>query len=910
MSVTRLLRNWQAEPSIAANVATWQNLPARPAQFRPFPPELHPDLTSALESRGITALYSHQAAAWERLGEGRNVVVVTGTASGKTLSYNLPVLDLLLRDPAARSLYIFPTKALAQDQLKGLQELLKGLQTLTGSAQAARAAEIGPGKSAGSTTNASFAPLSPAIYDGDTPSAHRQAIRKGARIVLTNPDMLHLGILPYHTVWAEFFRDLRFIVIDELHVYRGVFGSHVANVIRRLKRVTRFYGARPQFILTSATIANPIELAEGLCEEPTALVDEDGAGRGPKSFLVYNPPVVNRDLGLRRSALQESVRLADDLLAYHIQTIIFGRSRRTVELILTYLRQRPLSTGQEREGSKPGLPPWESPPRPASQEHGSIRGYRSGYLPNQRREIERGLREGEVRAVVATNALELGVDIGGMGASLLVGYPGTIASVWQQAGRAGRGADTSLALLIATADPLDQFLAHHPEYIFQRPPEAALINPDNLLILLDHLRCAAFELPFRSGDGFGRVEPGRLQEFLDFLQETGSLHLSGGKYFWMADEYPAQAVSLRSASADNIVLQVEGEEGAAAIGQVDLASAMWMVHPQAVYLHEAQTHLVDELDLEGKVAHLRRLETDYYTEPRIETTVQLLEKHQEEVVPGAVKAFGELNVTAQVMGFRKVKWYTHEQLGLGDLELPPSELITTGYWLALAEDTVDRLRSEGLWRNDPNQYGPNWRRQRDLARQRDGYRCQVCGAPEDGRQHDVHHKTPFRTFDSLEQANRLENLATLCPACHRRVEAAVRVRSGLGGLAFALGHLAPLFLMCDVGDLGVHSDPQSPLAGGQPAVVLYDRVPAGIGFSLRLYEIHLDLLARAHELVAACECLDGCPSCVGPGGENGLGGKRETLAILQVLTSQTLNGSPSAVPFEPAAPIDNSDLPF
>jgi len=864
MSVSRLLRHWKTEPSIAGCVEAWQNIPAREPRFRPLPPELHPGLAGALESRGIRSLYTHQAAAWEHLAAERNVVVVSGTASGKTLCYNLPVLDWLLRDPQARALYLFPTKALAQDQLKNLLELSGGAQASGGTVE-------------------TIPPIAPAIYDGDTPAAHRQGVRKNARIVLTNPDMLHLGILPYHTLWADFFRSLRFVVLDELHVYRGVFGSHVANVIRRLKRVARFYGASPRFILTSATIANPVELAERLCEEPVALVDEDGSGRGPQSFLVYNPPVVNRDLGLRRSALQESVRLAEDLLAYDVQTIIFGRSRRTVELILTYLRQRSGSSqaSQERSTSTPF--PWSAQPEPARPQGPTIRGYRSGYLPGQRREIERGLKEGEVRAVVATNALELGVDIGGMGAAVLVGYPGAIASVRQQAGRAGRGSDASLALMIATADPLDQFLAHHPDYFFDRSPEAALINPDNLLILLDHLRCAAFELPFRDGDSYGRLPPDQLQEFLDFLQESGVLHHSGGRYFWMADEYPAQSVSLRSASADNIVLQVEDENGPASIGQVDYASALWMVHPQAVYLHEARTYLVDELDLEGKVARLRPLEADYYTEPRFETTIQHLETFQVEEAPGALKAYGEIKVTTRVVGYRKVKWYTHEQLGLGELDLPPSELITTGYWLALDDSVVERLRSEGLWSNDPNRYGPNWRQQRDLARQRDGYTCQVCGLPEGGRPHHVHHKMPFRAFPSFEQANRLENLITLCPACHHRAETAVRVRSGLAGLGFALGHLAPLFLMCDVGDLGVHTDPQATLADGRPAVVLYDQVPAGIGFSQRLFEIHAELLSQAYALVSACECLDGCPSCVGPGGENGAGGKRETLAILQAL---------------------------
>jgi DEAD/DEAH box helicase domain-containing protein len=691
--------------------------------------------------------------------------------------------------------------------------------------------------------------------------------------------MLHTGILPHHTRWVEFLSDLQFVVIDEVHAYRGVFGSHVANVIRRLKRVARFYGAAPQFILTSATIANPEELAERLIEEPVVLVDGDGSARGTRHFVLYNPPLVDRELGIRRSALLESVRLAQDLLQYDVQTIIFGRARRTVELILTYLRQSDLpqsSSGLKTTGhndhSDHRLPD-------------SVRGYRSGYLPGMRREIERGLRQGEVRAVVATNALELGIDIGGMGASVLAGYPGTIAATWQQAGRAGRGSEASLAVLVTTASPLDQFLAKHPEYFFDRSPEHALINPDNLLILLAHLRCASFELPFWSGESFGNVPAEQLSEFLEFLREEGQVHRSGDKYFWMSDRYPAESLSLRSASSQRVLIQVPDEETWITIGEVDTESAPWMVHPEAIYMHEAQTYLVESLDLDLHQARMRPAEVDYYTEPRSETTVQLLEIFEESPVPGAIKRQGEINVTTQTVGFRKVRWFTHEQMGLGDLSLPPTDLQTTGYWIALSEETVAALRDQGLWTNDPNRYGQNWEGIKAQARARDGYRCQVCGIPEEGRAHDVHHKIPFRTFASYEQANQLHNLITLCPGCHRRVEAAVRMRSGLSGVGYALGNLAPFFLMCDTRDLGVHSDPSSPLAEGGPAVVIFDRVPAGIGFSQRLYEFHAELIQQAYELVSNCECIDGCPSCVGPAGENGVGGKKEALALLAKLVS-------------------------
>lgn len=840
--IEELLSRWQADPSVAENIAAWEHLPPQSARWVELPDELHPALRQALRRRGVTHLYSHQAQAWELAGCGKHLAIATRTASGKTLCYNLPVLDRLLRDEQGRALYLFPTKALAQDQLSALRSL-------------------------------ELHSVEAAIYDGDTPSHHRQTIRNQARLILSNPDMLHTGILPHHTLWADFFRHLRYVVLDEMHVYRGVFGSHVANVLRRLRRIARFYGAELQFILTSATLANPGELARNLVEAPVELIDREGAAHGARSFLIYNPPIVNPELGLRRSAFQESVRLADDLLVYNVQTIIFGRSRRGVELLLTYLRQQ--SASQRGWGV----------------EGGEIRGYRSGYLPEHRRQVEGGLRSGEVRAVVATNALELGIDIGAMEAALLVGYPGSIAAAWQQAGRAGRGEQYALAVLVATADPLDQFLARHPEYLFQRTPEAALINPNNLLILLDHLRCAAFELPFQAGEGFGNLPGERLGEFLEFLQAEGLLHHSANRYYWMADQYPAQAVSLRSAVADKVTLQVREPEGREVVlGEVDYACAHWMVHPGAVYLHEAESYLVDELDLEGRIAHLRRLDTDYYTETRQETRVQLLELLARQPTKGCTISYGEIRVTSQVIGFRRIKWYTHEELGAEQLNLPPTNLETTGYWLTLEPAAIESLRQEGLWRNDPNNYGAGWARLRAIVRQRDGFRCQVCGAPETEREHDVHHKTPLRAFQdihgkvNLEQANRLENLTTLCPACHRRAEAAVRVRSGLAGLAFVMGHLAPLFLMCDSRDLGIHADPQSPLGEGMPTVAIYDQAPAGIGLSQHLFEVHGELVRRAYELVCDCPCQDGCPSCVGPGGETGLGGKDETRAILELLT--------------------------
>ena len=849
MSIQALLSRWRSDPETAPNLPIWRTTPPRSADLRPFPADLPHVLAEALAGRGIHSLYSHQVEAWEATRRGRNIVLATGTASGKTLGYNLPVLAALLEDPQACALYLFPTKALTQDQLSGLNAFQSSIKN-----------------------------LKVAIYDGDTPQAHRSAIRKNAGLLFTNPDMLHTGILPHHTAWSDFFHNLRFVVIDEMHTYRGVFGSHVANVIRRLKRVAKFYGASPQFILTSATIGNPQELAGRLIESPVTLISEDGSSRGERHFLLFNPPVIDPALGIRKSSTQESIRLARDLLAQDVQTVVFARSRRSVEILLKQLQDMPSSLHIHP------LTRWDG------GDGGAIRGYRSGYLPSQRREIEKGLHDGSVRMVVATNALELGIDIGGLGAALLVGYPGTIASTWQQAGRAGRGDDPAVAVFVATANPLDQFLAHHPDYFFARSPEQALVNPNHLLILLNHLRCAMFELPFEQGETFGS-QP--VDEYLEFLVTNNESHLSNDRYYWMADAYPAAAVSLRSASPENVLLHVEDGQAPHILGEVDLASAAWMVHPQAVYLHEGQQYFVQDLNLARNTAALIPVALDYYTEPLRQTEVSLLSTLDSAACPAAsgngeccTRAYGELQVTTQVTGFRKRAWLGGENLGEEPLDLPPSELQTTGYWLALSEQTIETLRAAGAWTNDPNDYGPGWNRLREAVRQRDAYRCQMCGVPESGnRQHEVHHKIPFRQFISSAEANRMDNLVTLCPSCHRKAETNLRMKSGLSGLATVLGQLAPLFLMCDSGDLGVYCDPQAAIAGGQPAVVLYDQAPAGIGFSQKLFELHPELLRRALELVQECECEDGCPSCVGPAGENGAGGKQEVLAILELLTA-------------------------
>jgi len=845
--LSSLLSHWRSDPSIGGNITEWKTFSAKGATFGSFPEYIFPVLIDTIIQNGISRPYTHQVSSWQHAHIGDNIVVVTGTASGKTLCYDLPVLDSLFRNSRARSLYIFPTKALAQDQLSSIKELLTVLESQS------------------SHTNTEIPLINPATYDGDTPINQRSKIRKRSRLIYTNPDMLHAGILPHHTRWAEFFAGLEFIIIDEIHAYRGVFGSHVANIIRRLKRVATSYGAHPKFILTSATIGNPAEHAEKLIGSPVKIVDNDGSPHGKKHFIIYNPPVVEPKLGIRVSSSLETVRLVQDLLTYGVQTIVFGRTRRSVEIMLRYLQ------------------PPSDPIIDSNSVSRSVRAYRSGYLPRERRDIEQGLREGKVRAVIATPALELGIDIGEMGAAVLSGYPGTISGTWQQAGRAGRSTGVSVAILIATPSPLDQFLAIHPDYFFERIPEHALINPDNPLILLDHLQCAAFEHPVVIGDSFGNVEPDNIADYYKFLINKGVIRLSGNKYFWMSEVYPASNISLRSVSSDRILLKNTSIQPKSIVGTVDIASAIWMVHPNAIYIHEGDTYEVQDLDLANLTASMRPIISDYYTRPKRETDINLIETLNVDKIKNGQKFFGEIKVSTRIVGYQKILWGSQERIGYGELDLPPSELTTHGFWITLDSLLIDWLRDKGLWTSDPNSYGKNWDKQRNLARRRDGFKCQVCGIHEKDRNHHVHHKNPYRTFTSSEEANRLENLITLCAACHRRAENVVKLRSGLSGLAHVLNHLSPLFLMCDTRDIGVHSDPQSPLSDGLPTVVIYENIPAGIGFSQRLFEIHGRLIQSAYNLVYNCTCSDGCPSCVGPGGELGTGSKFETLAILNEL---------------------------
>ncbi len=618
-------------------VTAVRHIPAQAARHEPWPEDVDARLVEALAARGIEMPYAHQAAAMQHALAGRHVVIVTPTASGKTLCYNGPVLSTVLREPGARALYLFPTKALAQDQLAELQ----GLAQIVG---AAAERDIGV-----------------FTYDGDTPNDARRAIRSRASVVLSNPDMLHAGVLPHHPRWARLFENLRFIVIDELHAYRGVFGSHLANVLRRLQRICRHYGSSPTFICTSATIANPKALAEQLTEQPFELVAESGAPRGEKFFVLLNPPVVNRALGIRRSYLSEARRVALEFLRRNLQLIVFAQSRLATEILTTYLKDA-----------------FQGPPGATE----AVRGYRGGYLPMRRREIERGLREGDVRAVVSTNALELGIDIGALDVCVMAGYPGTIASTWQRAGRAGRRAGRSAAVLVASSAPLDQFIVRHPSYFFDGSPEQALINPENLHVLLNHVKCAAFELPFQEGERFGQTTVST-DEMLQVLDEEGFVHRADGQWNWTHESYPADAISLRAVTSDNFVI-VDVTEGSRVIGETDYTSALSTLHEKAIYILEGALFQVERLDVEGRKAYVRSVDCDYYTDAITYTKVNVLDVAE----GGTPRTHGDVHVVSRVVGFKKIRFYTNENVGSGDLDLPEQQMHTTAYWLTVPREVL------------------------------------------------------------------------------------------------------------------------------------------------------------------------------------------------------------------------------
>ena len=792
-----VLEDFIAEESRRGNITTVRTQEAKPAAFGDWPAGLDSRIVDAFRERGIDRLYRHQSQAVESALAGRDTVIVTPTASGKTLCYNLPVLQSVLEDRAYRALYMFPTKALSQDQLAELMEVDKKV-----------------GSDLGVFT-----------YDGDTPSDARRAVRSRGHVVITNPDMLHTGILPHHTRWARFFSDLKYVVLDELHTYRGVFGSHIGNVLRRLQRICQFHGSNPVFIMCSATIANPAEHARNLTGRDPQLINESGAPSGKKTVLFYNPPIISKELGIRRSYLSVTRRIASAFLREKVRTIIFASSRLNVEVLTRYLKDRFERTYEDE---------------------GKIRGYRGGYLPSVRREIERGLRNDQVLGVISTNALELGIDIGSLELAILSGYPGTIASTWQQAGRAGRRHGDSAVILVGRSDPLDQFLVQHPDYFFGTTPEHARINPDNLSILLSHLKCACFEIPMALDEKFGGQEMG---ELLDYLADNGVVYEAAGQYHWSDQTYPADQISLRTASPENfVVMNLDQDERV--IAEVDWHSAPSTVYEDAIYLVEGVTYHVKRLDYDQRRVYVKEVEVDYYTDAITNTSVDILDGFQDDSLEHINYEHGEVHVAWRVSGFKKIKFDTRENVGFGDVFLPDHEMHTTSFWVTFKDsylaslpyskaDLVDGISGLG---HVLQHVAPLYLMcdVRDLSRcvgDRAAQKIELGDGRTDGRVH-------LQGQDPPEDPSQ---------------ESWMRLDEGLEPAARSTGKV---------------STSELPF---EPTLFLYDNFPGGVGFSPQIFDRFPELLQHARRLLTECECEAGCPSCVGP--PNEVGDKAKVIAL-------------------------------
>ncbi len=771
------------------NVKYIYELEGHDGDYREFPQTLSEEIKNVLIQKGISQLYSHQAKAWNFVQEKRDFCVVTPTASGKTLTYNLPVLQEMMNNKSSKAIYIFPTKALSQDQMTELHSIITLLEK----------------------------DIKVFTFDGDTPADARKAIRKQGNIVVTNPDMLHQGILPHHTKWMQFFQNLKYIVIDEMHIYRGVFGSHFNNVLRRLKRICEFYGSDPLFILCSATIANPSEHAERLIEKPIATIEKSGAPVSPKKIIFYNPPVVNRELGIRASYISQARNIAELFIKNKIQSIVFALSRLNVEVLTKYLKDT-----------------FESK-REAMGEPEKIAGYRGGYLPNRRRVIEKGLREGTIQGVISTNALELGIDIGSLDAAILAGYPGTIASTWQQIGRAGRRGKEALGIFIARSHPIDQFIMQYPQYFFSGSPENALINPDNLMILVDHIKCAAFEMPFTENDSFGNLDWKNLKEILKFLQDGGILHKSGNRWHWSEDVYPAVNVSLRRIPEGNFVV-VNTDKNNKIIAEVDYSSAAMTIYPKAIYMVSGIQYIVDKLDWEGRKAYVRKTDSDYYTDSIDYTNVKVLTDDEQKKSKKTDIFKGEVQVVTRVVGYKKIKFYSRENVGYGKINLPDMEMATTAYWFTIAHNVLENL--------------------------------------------------PYSRADVID------GILGISKAIHS--VSALKIMAEMHDIHHAVADKSSeWFAMNTITERGIYTpetktspsqklNPES-ISNFQPTIFIYDNYPGGIGFTPMLYDSHEELIQNTYLLLSGCKCKNGCPSCVGPAKEVGMNSKKIALHILKMI---------------------------
>jgi len=727
---------------------------AFPGEFLDFPKNLNPEVVEVYKKKGIKQLFSHQTRAINEILNRKHVVVATPTASGKTLIYNAVTLNALNNKPSSKSLYLFPTKALSQDQLSELFELNRLLGDR----------------------------LALYTYDGDTPQSMRKSIRKNAQIVLTNPYMLHSGILPHHTKWINLFENLEYVIIDELHSYTGVFGSHMSNIMRRLRRICRFYGSDPVFIMSSATIANPRELAQGLIEQEVVLIDQNGSPHGEKYIVFFNPPVVNKQLGIRKSYVSITRLIAGIILKNDLQVITFANTRLITEILVKYLKN----------DFEKGL-----------TDRGKIRGYRGGYLPHKRREIEKGLREGKIRAVVSTNALELGIDIGSLDVAILAAYPGTIASTWQRMGRAGRRSSKSIGILISSSSPVNQFIVNHPEYFTGKSPEIGRINPDNLTILIEHIKCASFELPFVETENFGREN---LEEILNYLAENKVLFKKQDKWFWTEEGYPADAVSINRITSDNfVVVDRTGEHKV--IAEVDFSSALETLHAKAIYILEGEQYVVEEFDYENRKAFVRQSDSDYYTDAITHTKISILDLFDDTRQANYHFSYGDVHVFSQVVGFKKLKYFTNENIGAGDLQLPQQEMHTTAFWITIKEELI--------------------------------------------RSVDISPEEKVEAVYGI--AHLLRHSSTVILMCAPR-DVGVSVEDNISKSEINLNTAKKMILQ----------KAEKTIYQFEPNIYIYDNYPNGIGFSEVLYEKIEELLDLVLQSIENCNCSRGCPSCIGP----------------------------------------------
>ncbi len=749
MELERAIDYFKNDPQIMDNIVHWETRPKQVGSYGSIPDDLDPKLVTILKQMGIQKLYSHQLETWQQVRQGKHPVITTPTASGKTLAYLLPVLNDLVQDSNARALFIFPTKALAQDQWQILEQINR-----VGSLE-----------------------LKAYTYDGDTASNVRKTIRHVGQIVITNADMLHAGILPHHSQWVKLFENLRYIVVDELHTYKGIFGSHLANVFRRLNRILSFYkNNNCQFILSSATIANPLAHAKriiGKSQHQLSLIDKNGAPHGERHILFYNPPVIQPELGIRRSSLKEAAYIGKNLVTAGISSIFFVRSRVRVEVLANYLRQ---AVRHQKNG---------------------VKAYRGGYLPQERRLIEQGLRTGTIHTVVSTNALELGVDIGSLDVAVSVGYPGSISSLWQQFGRAGRREKSSLALFIGSSSPLEQYFLNEPESLLQAPIEQALINPDNILIEMSHLKCAAFELPLSIEEKFGSLT---IQDVAQYFADQGLVKQSGDRFFWSSSIYPANDISLRSASQENFV--IINRETNKAIGEVDYYAAPTLIHEGAIYLHQGISFYIEKLEWEQRQAFAVVTKPDYFTDAEEKVEFQIIHEQtqlhfsdtqtSEEIEPPPLwrLTYGEIALHRQAVLYKKIKMYTHENIGWGKIYLPEIQMHTEACWMVFYENQINTLDN------------------------------------------------------SLEIS--METRGSI-----------------LSGVAFLLSRLAPGYLMCDQNDLRAIAMLRSPFSE-ESTILFYDTFPGGVALCQRLFHLVPELLAAAFDVIQSCQCTSGCPSCIGP----------------------------------------------